>query len=131
MSDSLQSHGLYSPWNSPGQNTGVGSRSLLQKIFPTQESNLGFLHCGWILYQLSHKGSNAGDPWFDSWVGKIHWRRARLPTPVFLGLPVTQLVKNPPTMQETWVQSLGRGDSLEKGKAAHSSILAWRISWAV
>ena len=35
MSASLQSHGLYSPWNSPGQNTGVGSLSLLQGIFPT------------------------------------------------------------------------------------------------
>ena len=42
--DSLRPHGLYSPWNSPGQNTGVGSHSLLQGIFPTQESNLGPLH---------------------------------------------------------------------------------------
>ena len=40
-SNSLQPHGLYSPWNSPGQNTGVGSRSLLQGIFPTQGLNLG------------------------------------------------------------------------------------------
>ena len=39
VSDSLQSHGLYSPQNSPGQNTGVGSHSLLQGIFPTQGSN--------------------------------------------------------------------------------------------
>ena len=39
LSDSLGSHGLYSPWNSPGQNTGVGSLSLLQDIFPTQGSN--------------------------------------------------------------------------------------------
>ena len=39
MSDSLQSHGLYSPWNSLGQSTGVGSLSLLQGIFPTQRSN--------------------------------------------------------------------------------------------
>ena len=45
------------PWNSPGQNTGVGSLFLLQGIFPTQESNLGLLHCRKILYQLSHKGS--------------------------------------------------------------------------
>ena len=37
-----------------------------------------------------------------------------------------QLVKNPPTVQETWVRSLGWEDPLEKGKAAHSSILAWR-----
>ena len=46
-----------SPWNSPGQNTGVGSLSLLQGIFPTQGSKPGLPHCGWILYQLSHKGS--------------------------------------------------------------------------
>ena len=47
----------YSPLNSPGQNTGVGSLSLLQGIFPTQRSNPGLPHCRWILYQLSHQGS--------------------------------------------------------------------------
>jgi len=57
MSDSLPPHGLYSPWNSPGQNTGAGSLSLLQGIFPTQGLNSGLLHCRWILYQLSHEGS--------------------------------------------------------------------------
>ena len=50
-------HGLYSPWNSPGQNTGVGSLSLLQGIFPTQGSNPGLLLCRRILYHLSHQGS--------------------------------------------------------------------------
>ena len=44
---------------------------------------------------------------------------------------VTQLVKNPPAMWETWVWSLGWEDPLEKGKATHSSILAWRIPWTV
>ena len=44
---------------------------------------------------------------------------------------VAQLVKNPPAMQETWVQSLGWEDPLEKGKATHSSTLAWRIPWTV
>ena len=44
---------------------------------------------------------------------------------------VAQLVKNPPAMWEIWVQSLGWEDLLEKGKATHSSILAWRISWTV
>ena len=39
------------------------------------------------------------------------------------------MVKNLPAMQETWVQSLGWEDSLEKGRATHSSILAWRIPW--
>ena len=57
LSDSLWSHGLYSPWNSPGQNTRVGSLSLLQGFFPTQELNPGLPHCRQILYQLSHKGS--------------------------------------------------------------------------
>ena len=57
VSDSFEPHGLYNPWNSPGQNTGVGSLSLLQGIFPTQESNPGLPCCRWILYQLSHKGS--------------------------------------------------------------------------
>ena len=56
-SDSFQPQGLYSPWNSPGQNTEAGSCSLLQGIFPTQGSNPGLLHCRQILYQLSHKGS--------------------------------------------------------------------------
>ena len=47
----------YSPWSSPGKNTGGGSLSLLQGIFPTQGSNPGLPHCRRILYQLSHKGS--------------------------------------------------------------------------
>ena len=65
MSDSLRPHGLYSPWNSPGQNTGVGSLSLLQGIFPTQGLNPGLPHCRCHLYQRSHKRS------FDSKVS-IH-----------------------------------------------------------
>ena len=44
---------------------------------------------------------------------------------------MAQLVKNPPAIQETWVQYLGWVDPLEKGKAAHSSIVAWRIPWTV
>ena len=57
MSDSLQPHGLYSPWNSLGQNTGVGSLSLPQEIFPTQGLNPGLQHCRQILYRLSYQGS--------------------------------------------------------------------------
>ena len=80
MSDSLRPHGLYSPWNSPGQNTGVGSHSFLQGIFPTQGSNPGLLHCRWILYQLSHRGHprilkwvaylfSSGSSWPRNWTG--------------------------------------------------------------
>ena len=57
VSDSLRPHGLYSPWNSPGQNTGMGILSLLQEILPIQGSNPGLLHCSRILCQLSPKGS--------------------------------------------------------------------------
>ena len=57
MSDSLQPHELHIPWNSSGQNTRVGSFSLLHGIFPTQGSNPGLPHCRQILYQLSHKGN--------------------------------------------------------------------------
>ena len=55
MSNSFRPRGLYSPWNSLGQNTGVGSLSLLQGIFPIQGSNPGLPHCRRILYHLSYK----------------------------------------------------------------------------
>ena len=48
-----------------------------------------------------------------------------------LGFPHSSVGKNLPAMRETWVQSLGQEDPLEKGKATHSSILAWRIPWTV
>ena len=57
MSDSLRPRGLYSSWNSPGQNTEVGSLSPLQGTFPTQGSNPGLLHYRQIFYQLSYQGS--------------------------------------------------------------------------
>ena len=57
MSNSLRPHGLYTPWTSPGQNTGVGSLSLFQGIFPTQGLNPDLPHCRQILYQLSHQRS--------------------------------------------------------------------------
>ena len=59
VSNSLWPPGLYSPWKSPSQNTGVGSLSILQGIFPIQGSNPGLLYYRRILYQLSHKRS----PW--------------------------------------------------------------------
>ena len=116
MSDSLWPHVLYSPWNSPGQSTGVGSLSFLQGIFPTQGSNPGLLHCRRILYQLNNEGSprilewvaypfSRGSPQsknrtrvsciagrFSLWIGKIPWRR---------------------------------------GSSTHSNILAWRLPWTV
>ena len=57
MSDSLQLHGLYCPWNSPGQNTRVGSLFLLQGIFPTQGLNPGLPHCRRFPYQRNFQES--------------------------------------------------------------------------
>ena len=86
MSDSLQPHGLYRPWNSPGQNTGVGNCSLPQGIFPTRGSNPGLLHRAQILYQLSHKGS----PRILEWVAYLS--PAYIPDPVIeLGSPALQV----------------------------------------
>ena len=65
VSDSLQPHGLYSLWNSPGHSTRVGSLFLLQGIFPTQRSNPSLPHGRWILYQLSHKGNPRILEWVD------------------------------------------------------------------
>ena len=74
---------------------------------------------------------NAGDPSLipgsegsaREWIGYPHqYSWASL---------VAQLIKNPPAIRETWVRSLGWEDPLEKGKATHSSILAWRIPWTV
>ena len=66
MSSSLRPHGLYSPWNFSGQNTGMGCLSLVQGIFPTQGLNPGLPHCRQILYQLSHKG-NPVNTWIWIW----------------------------------------------------------------
>ena len=85
MSDSLQPHGLYSPcpWNSPGQNTGVYSRSLLQEIFLTQGSSPGLLHCRQILYHLSHSlGSMRNVNWAQ---GKDVWGALGLLIPCSAG----------------------------------------------
>ena len=68
--DSLRPHGLHSPWNSPGQNTGVGSLFLLQGIFPTRGSNPGLPHRRRILHPPSRQGS----PWRAEVQVKCHWK---------------------------------------------------------
>ena len=108
-----------------------GCHSLLQGIFLTQGSNPGLLHCREILYRLSHQGSPfiiiivlsglPGGPCLSVCQVKCLFGASR----------VAQLIKNPPAELESWVPSLGWEDVLEKGKATHSSILAWRIPWTV
>ena len=77
-SPALQADSLPVELQGKPKNIGVGSLSLLQRIFPTQESNQGLLHCRWILYQLSHKGT----PRILEWVAypfssRSSWSRNR------------------------------------------------------
>ena len=82
MSDSLRTHGLYSPWNSPGQKTGVGRLSFLQGILPTQGSNPYLPHCMKIRYQLRQKGS----PRILEWVASLFsWPRNQTGVSCFAG----------------------------------------------
>ena len=162
VSKSLQTHGLYSHWNSPGQNTEVSSLSLLQGIFPTQGLKPGLPHCRWILYQLSHQGSPRTLEWvtypFSSGSSQprnpygvsciagrffTNWATGRQEFEHILGDSegqgslaccshevsknwtqlsgfhfhfslISQLVKNPPAMQEIPVRFLGGEVLLEK-----------------
>ena len=70
---------------------------------------------------------NTGDPDLIPGSGRSAGEGIGYPLQYSWASLVAQLVKNPPAMWETWVQSLGWEDHLEKGKATHSSILAWRI----
>ena len=74
---------------------------------------------------------NAGDPGSIPGSGRSTGEGTVYPLQYSWASLVALVVKNLPAMQETWVRSLGWEDPLEKGKATHSSILAWRIPWTV
>ena len=74
---------------------------------------------------------NAGDPSLIPGSGRSTGEGIGYPLQYSWVPLMAQLVKNPPAMWETWVQSLGWEDPLEKGMAVHSSILAWKIPWTV
>ena len=74
---------------------------------------------------------NAGDPGSIPRLGRSAGEGIGYPLQHSWASFVAQLVKNLPAMRETWVQPLGWEDALEKGKATHTSILAWRIPWTV
>ena len=74
---------------------------------------------------------NAGDPGLIPGSGRSAGEGIGYPLQHSRASLVAQLVKNLSAMWETWVRSLGWEDPLEKGKATHSSILAWRIPWNV
>ena len=139
MSDSSRPHGLQPtrllcPWDFPGKRTGVGCHCLLQnnKILtankPREEIIWGELNFHWIQKKEEREGKGNKEqmgPIGNSEIDRkfkpdYEDNRASL---------VAQMVKNMPAVQETWVQSLGPEDPLEKGMATHYSILAQRISW--
>ena len=74
---------------------------------------------------------SSGDPSLIPGLGKSAGEEIGYPLQYSWASLVAQLVKNPPLMWETWVGSLGWEDPLEKGKAPHSSILAWKIPQTV
>ena len=109
-----------------------------QKVY--KQSNDGvwskgnLLHCWWtcklvqpLIAQLVKNSPAIQETPFNSWVGKVLWRRDRLPTPVHLSFPYGSAGKEFTCNAEDLGLIPGWEDPLEKGKAMHSSILAWRI----
>ena len=90
-----------------------------------------FMRAFLIAQMVKESTRSAGDPSLIPGLGRSAGEGIGYPLQYSWASLVAQLVKNPPAMWETWVQSLGWEDPLEKGKAAHSSILAWRIPWTV
>ena len=112
--NSLQPHGLYSPWNSPGQNTGVGSLSLLQGVFPTQGLNPGLPHCRQIVYQLSQN--------LLEFSIKV-WQSSRT-----LWELHTILKKKSPSLKH-WQPN--ENSLLRSQESSNSSHLCWDVLWVV
>ena len=92
----------------------------ISKIFAFYDSSVGKESTG-----------NAGDPGSIPGLERSTGEGIGYPLQCSRASLVAQLVKNPPAMRETWVRSLGWEDSLEKGKATHSSIVAWKMLWTV
>ena len=104
----------FCPWDSLGKNTGVGSHSLLQGLFPTQGLNLSLLHCRQILYRLSHQGSL-----------EQSFRVGLCPVTGLWGSSHHGVAKSRTRLRDfTFTFHF---HALEKEMATHSSVLAWRI----
>ena len=118
----------------------LAAQGTLESLLQNHSSKASVLRCSaFIKVQLSHPYMTTGKTvsltrWI--FVSKVMSLLFNILSKLVLAfLPrtslVAQLVKNPPAMRETWVGSLGWEDPLEKGKATHTSTLAWRISWTV
>ena len=113
-----------SPRYSPDQNTGVGSRSLLQGIFPTQESNPGLLHCRRILYQLSHRGR-----WIVTGGEGILGVEAQHTRCWSTYRSVYKIDNRQGRTAQHKNYMQGFKHPLEKEMATHSRLLVWKIPW--
>ena len=138
MFDSLWPHvlkpiRLLHPWDSPDKNTGVGSLSLLQGITRGRTLSLrhfSFLDFPPVMKLLCLFSILVSQTFGIRGVFWIHFTQPlQFTNRKMVFLMVAQMVKNLPAMRETWYQSLGWEDSLEKDMATYSSILAWRIPW--
>ena len=109
------------------------SSTYIDQLFLPTYSKWGFHSFQSLLRSSAGKESacNAGDPGSIPRLGRSAGEGIGYPLQCSWASLVGQLVKNPPPMRETWVQSLGWEDPLEKGKATHASILAWRIPWTI
>ena len=130
----MQENSLPAEPQGKSKNAGVGSLSLLQRIFPTQELNQGLLRCRQILYQLSYLGSPNKQIHIFKIEREYLQRKPQGSTSKISTNDVSlvaQLIKNLPAMLETWVRSLGWVDLQRREQLTHSSILAWRIPGTV
>ena len=105
----------------------MGCHFLLQGIFPDQGSSLRLLLGRWILYHCPTR--EARIPLLMIINLLIHFKHLYIKIMTLWTSLVAQTVKRLSTMRETWVQSLGREDLLEKEMAIHSSAIAWKIPW--
>ena len=128
-------------WHQPGAITHPEDAGDLEAKSPANQSSMKAGHNIFWTCPASEAPSGAGEKmFFISLVNFLSVSHKSLKQSTHLatlyhsqheGFLVAQLVKNPPAMWKTWLQFLGQEDPLEKGKATHSNILAWRISWII
>ena len=118
------------PSNPTPRHTPWGNRNWNRHLYP-------IVYCSTVYSSFPHSSvakesvCNAGDPSSIPRSGRSTGEGIGYPLQYSWASLMSQLVKNLPAMQETWVRSLGLEDPLEKGTATHSSILAWRIPWTI
>ena len=110
----------------------TGNNSFLELVWPVDTETACVVEKAWPGFPHSSVGKeSACHAGLFSGLGRSTGEGIGYPFQYSWASLVAQLVKNPPVMRETWVRSLGWEDALKKGKATHSSILAWRIPWTV